>query len=129
MSGAHGLHGLALAAIRSAPQRPVIARTNCITTIPEFRGYAAVAGMFDHAAFFAAFNFPADFSRKLKMVTAVVNGPRAIRFHVNRVVGIGYQVFVLPFAGMNADVRHANYRQAVPAFRAHGAAAAIQSDG
>src|SRR3984885_16044817 len=108
MPRTHRLHRLTFSAIRRAPQRPIIARTNRVTTIPEFRGDAAVAGMLDHPALFAAFNFPADFRGKLEMVAPVVDRPRAIRFHVNRVVGIGNQVFIFPFAGMNADVGHAN---------------------
>src|ERR1700722_9009877 len=58
---AHRLHRLAFAAIRSAPERPVIASTNCVATIPEFSGDPAVAGILDHAAFFAAFDLPTDF--------------------------------------------------------------------
>src|ERR1019366_1543933 len=66
VSGAHGLHRLAFSAIRSAPQSPVIARADGVTTIPKFGGDAAVAGMLNHAAFFVAFNFPANFGGELK---------------------------------------------------------------
>src|SRR5271169_1823967 len=95
---AHRLHGLALAAIRRAPERPVIARANGVATIPEFGGDAAVAGILDHAVFFAAFDLPADFGGELKVVAAIVDGPRAVGLHEDRVVGVGDQVVVFPGA-------------------------------
>src|ERR1700730_15026718 len=68
---AHCLDGLTLPAIRRAPERPVIAGANRVAVIPEFCGDAAVAGILQHASFFAAFNVPADFGGKLEMVAAV----------------------------------------------------------
>ena len=129
MACAHGLHGLAFAAIGRAPERPVIARTDCVATVPEFGGDAAVAGIFYHAAQLAAFYFPADFGGKLKMIAAIVNGPGAIGLHQDRVVGIGDQIVVTPRAGIDADIGHANHRQAIPGFGAHGAAGARFADG
>jgi hypothetical protein len=70
----------------------VLARANRVATVPEFRGDAAVAGIFQHARFLAALDFPADFGGKLKMVAAVVDGPRAIRLHQNGVVRVGDQI-------------------------------------
>src|ERR1700683_1214742 len=124
----HHLLRLAFATIRRAPQSPVITRANGIATVPEFGGDAAVAGVLDHAALFAAFNLPADFGGKLKMVAAVVNRPGTVRFHVNGIVCIGNQIAKFPRAGLEADVRHADDRQAIPALGAHGAAAAIEAD-
>src|SRR5579863_49066 len=122
MAGSHGLHRLTFAAVRRAPERPIIARADGVATIPEFSGDAAVARILDHAALFAAFDLPAYFGGKLKMVAAVVDGPRAVRFHQDGVVGIGDQVVVFPRAGIDADVGHANHGQAVPAFAPHRAA-------
>ena len=125
----HRLHRLTFSAIRRAPQSPIIARANRVTAIPKFRSDAAITGMLNHSALFAALNFPADFGGKLEMVAAVVDGTGAICFHVNRIVRIRQSdTFIFPFAGMNADVGHANNRQAIPAFRSHRAAAAIQSN-
>ena len=47
----------------------------------------------------------------------------------NGVVGIGDEIFVAPRAGQQADIGHANDGQAVPAFRAHGAAGSREADG
>ena len=129
VTGAHRLHRLALAAIGRAPKRPMIARADRVATIPEFGGDAAVAGILDHAAFLAALDFPADFGGKLKMIAAVVDRPRAIRLHQDCVVRVGDQVVVFPRAGIDADVGHANDRQAVPAFGAHGAVRALFANG
>ena len=54
MTGAHHLFRLALAAVRSAPQRPVIARADGVAGIPELRGDAAVARILQHADALAA---------------------------------------------------------------------------
>src|SRR6202041_424932 len=129
MSGAHHLLGLALATVGSAPQRPIVPRTNGVATVPEFRGDPAVAGILDHATSLTPLDLPADFRRKLEMISLVVNGPGAVRLHQDRVVGIGDQVFILPGAGIDADVGHANHGQAVPAFAAHCASGALLTDG
>src|ERR1700723_4357621 len=89
MSGAHRLHRVAFAAIWRAPERPMLARANRIPTIPELSGNAAVARILDHAAFFAALDLPSNFGGKLEMITPVVDGPRSIRLHQNRIIGIG----------------------------------------
>src|SRR6202453_4596770 len=89
VSGAHGLHGLAFAAVGRPPKRPVIARADGVAAIPEFRGAAAVAGALNHAAFLAAFNLPTDFGGKLKLIAAIVDRPGTIRFHQDGVVGVG----------------------------------------
>jgi len=75
---AHSLHGLALSTIGRAPQCPVIESADSITGIPELGGNTAVARIFQHADFLSAFDFPADFGGKLKLVTAVIDRPRAI---------------------------------------------------
>ena len=61
MPGAHGLHRLPLAAIRRAPQRPMLARAYRVATVPEFRRNPAITRIFNHAAFLAALNLPANF--------------------------------------------------------------------
>ena len=61
MARAHGLHGLPFSAIGGAPQRPMIELADGVAGIPELRGNSAVAGIFEHADFLSAFDFPADF--------------------------------------------------------------------
>src|SRR5579864_2895902 len=102
MARAHRLHGLAFAAIRRAPKRPIFARANRVATVPEFRGDAAVARSLDHPTTFAVLDLPADFRGELKMVTAVGDGPRAICFHINSAIGAGNQVVEFAVAGQNA---------------------------
>src|SRR6202007_2415016 len=118
--GSHGLHGLPLAAIRRAPQCPMLFRTNRIAGIPELRGNSPVTGILQHANFLSAFDFPADLRGKLKLVAPVINGPRFIRLHENALVSIGDETVLLPRAGKQTDVGHANDGQAIPALRAHG---------
>src|SRR6266704_318074 len=96
---AHGLHGLAFSAIGRAPQRPVIEFANGVARIPELRCNSAVAGIFQHADLLAAFDLPADFRRKLKLVAAVIDGPGAICFHQDSVVSVGDQIVILPGTG------------------------------
>jgi hypothetical protein len=51
---------------------------NGVAGIPELGSNAAVAGVFQHADFLAAFNFPADLGGKLELIAPVIDGPRAI---------------------------------------------------
>src|SRR6266404_3245974 len=125
---AHSLHGLALSTIGRAPQCPVIESADSITGIPELGGNTAVARIFQHADFLSAFDFPADFGGKLKLVTAVIDRPRAICLHENSVVGVGDQIVVVPGAGEQTDIGHSNDGEAVPAFGAHGSGRAVESD-
>src|ERR1700722_8543889 len=98
MACTHGLHGLAFSAIGGAPERPIVARADCVAAIPEFGSDATIAGVLDHAALFPAFDFPSNFRRKLKMIAAVVDGPGTVRVHQDRVVGVSDQIVVLPCA-------------------------------
>src|SRR5262249_12923829 len=81
MSRAHGLHRLPFAAVRRPPQRPIVKFANRVARIPEFGGDSAIAWILQHAHFFPALNLPADFGRKLKLVSPVINGPRPVRVH------------------------------------------------
>src|ERR1700752_4666084 len=103
MARSHRLHGLALSAVGRAPKRPIVARTDCIAAIPKFGGDAAVAGVFDHAAFFSAFDFPANFRRELEMIPAIVDRPGTIRLEQDCIVGVGGQIVVLPCTRIDAD--------------------------
>ncbi len=101
---------------------------NGVAGIPELRGDAAVAGIFEHADLFSAFDLPADFGGKLKLVAAVVDGPGAVCLHEDAILSVGDEIAVVPGAGEQTDVGHSNNGQAVPAFRAHGSGRAIQTD-
>src|SRR3970040_2239040 len=48
VAGAHGLRGLALAAIGRAPKRPVVFIADGVAGIPKLRGDAAIAGVLEH---------------------------------------------------------------------------------
>src|SRR5215471_5400037 len=117
----HGLHGLAFAAVGSAPQDPMVGAANGVAGVPEFGGNPAIAGIFDHAPLLAALDFPADFGRELKLVAAVVDGPGTVGVHENGVVSVGEEIFEGPGAWPEAHIGHANHWEAVPAFGTHRA--------
>src|SRR5215510_3941233 len=119
MACAHGLHGLTLAAIWSAPESPKLFAANRVAGIPELRGDAAVARIFQHANLLAAFDFPADFSRELKLVATVVDRPGTIGLHPDAVIGACDQLIRCTGTRLEADIGHANDGQAIPALRAH----------
>src|SRR5271166_3432766 len=73
--GAHHLLWLALTAIRSPPQCPLLARANRIQRIPEFRGDARIRRILHHARALAILDLPSDLAAKLKVVALVVNRP------------------------------------------------------
>src|SRR5262250_2386006 len=62
VSRAHNLLGLSFAAIRSAPQSPLIARTNRIHAIPELGRDAGIRRIFQHAPALAMLDLPSNFA-------------------------------------------------------------------
>src|SRR5207247_7540940 len=89
VAGAHGLHRLALAAIRQAPQGPKLPPANRVAGVPEFRGDPPVARVLEHASPFAVLDFPADFRSELKVVAPIVNGPAPVGLKIDSVLGVG----------------------------------------
>src|ERR1019366_8221250 len=107
VSRAHGLRGLALAA-------------NGVAGVPEFGGDAAIAGILQHAYFFALADLPPQLAAKLEVVAPVINRPAPVGLHVDAVVRIGDQVLRLPGAGQEADVGHPDQRDTIPSVGPHG---------
>src|SRR5271156_1741842 len=75
VAGADHLLGLSLAAIRNAPQHPVLAIRDGGAGIPKLGRDAAVGGILQHANALAVLDFPGDLAAKLEIVTFVVDGP------------------------------------------------------
>src|SRR5271166_311872 len=80
---AHHLLRLALAAVRNTPQRPVLARSDGLAGVPEFRGDAAISRVFEHANAFAVADLPSDFTAELEVIALVVDRPALVGLHVN----------------------------------------------
>src|SRR6476646_10950335 len=89
MPGSHRLHGLALAAVGSAPQRPLVTRADGVHGVPELRCDSRIRRILEHAPQLAALDLPADLAAELKVITLVVNRPRTIGLHENAIVGAG----------------------------------------
>src|SRR5215469_110905 len=79
----HGLHKLAFAAVWSAPKRPLVAGADGVHGIPEFRSNPGIGRILQHAAQFAAFDFPANLASKLEVVALIVNRPGVVGLHEN----------------------------------------------
>src|SRR5579864_5998347 len=75
VAGAHDLFGLAFAAVRNAPEGPVLRSGDGGARVPEFGSDAAVAGILEHADALAVADFPADFAAELELVALIVDGP------------------------------------------------------
>ena len=86
MSCAHGLHGLAFAAIWRTPQGPLVAGADGVHGIPELGGDAGIRRVLDHPAQLALLDLPANFAAKLKVVALVVNRPRTVRLQIDRAI-------------------------------------------
>ena len=128
MPGSHHLLWLSFAAIRSAPERPLIFGTNRLQGIPELRRNARVRRVFHHAHPLTVHDLPPNLATELEVVTLVVNRPGAIRLHQDAAVGRGNQLFQAQrlLTRQQADVRHADHRQPIPPFGAHRATRAVQ---
>src|SRR5438477_10871803 len=130
MARSHHLLRLAFAAIWRSPQSPLVARADRIHRVPEFSCNSRIRGILQHAGSLALLDFPTYFGAELKVITFVVDGPRTVRLKQNSVIGRGNELLQRKrlFARQNADIGHADYRQAVPAFGAQRAARALQTD-
>src|SRR5205085_1421757 len=120
MSRSHHLLGLAFAAIGHAPQRPVLAARDGRAGIPELRRNPAVAWVFQHAHAAPVANLPARLAAELKVVALVVDRPAPVGLHVNGMVHVEDLIERL-FARLQANVGHADQRQARPAVGPHAA--------
>ncbi len=129
MAGADHLLGLALAAIRNAPQHPMIAIGDGGAGIPKLGGDAAVGRILEHANALAVSNLPGDLAAELEVVALVVDGPAPVGLHVNGVAHAGENFVERLLAGQQADVGHADERQPRPTGGAHGAVGTRLADG
>ena len=73
MACAHHLLRLSFAAIRSAPERPLVARADRIQRIPELGRDAGIRWVFHHAHSLAVLDLPTDLTAELKVVTLIVD--------------------------------------------------------
>src|SRR6266849_2355747 len=86
MSGAHNLLRLALAAVWSSPQRPLVARADRIHRIPKLRGDPGIRRIFQHPHPPAVLDLPRNLASELKVVAFVVNRPGLVGLHVDALV-------------------------------------------
>src|ERR1700752_1456616 len=105
---------LSLAAVGGAPHEPVLIVAYSITGIPEFGSDAGVCAITQHLPEFAILDLVTDFGAELEVVALIVNGPGAIRFHVDAIVRVSNQIVVIPCARFDAHIRHADDRDTIP---------------
>src|SRR3954469_5283188 len=101
---------------------PFVARADRIHGVPKFRGYSRIGGILEHASKLAILDLPSNLAPELKVVALIVDRPGAVRLHIHSVVGVGNELVKGkgPLARKNADISHADERNAVPSFCAHG---------
>src|SRR5581483_4816250 len=130
VSRSHHLLRLAFPAVRSSPQSPLVARADSVHRIPELGRDTRIRGVLQHPHAFTVLDLPPNLASTLKVISLVVNGPRAVGLHQDRVIGRRDELLrgqrLLP--RQDADVRHSNHRQPVPSFGAQGPAGTIQPD-
>src|ERR1700683_290792 len=131
VAGAHHLLRLALAAIRSAPERPLLAGTNCVQRIPELGRDAGVRRILHDAYTLAMLDLPPDLAAELKVISTVIDRPGAIGLHQNAVIGRGNQLLQPQrlLARQQADISHPNHGQTIPTFGPKRSSRAILTDG
>src|SRR6202522_606613 len=131
MPRSHHLLRLSLAAIRRTPQRPLVTRADRLQRVPEFRRDSRVRRILHHPNPLAILDLPPDLAAKLKVITLVVNRPRAIGLHQDSVIGGRNQLLESQrfFAGQQTDVSHADHRKPVPSLGAHRPTRAVLADG
>src|SRR5947209_18606423 len=107
MPGSHHLLWLSFAAIRSAPERPLIFGTNRRQGIPELWRNARVRRVFHHAHPLTVHDLPPNLVTELEVVTLVVNRPAATRLHQDAAASRSNHLFQAKWrlARQQADVR------------------------
>src|SRR5260370_33885883 len=86
MARAHHLLGLSFAAIRGAPERPLIAGTDRIERIPELRRDSGIRRILHRADTLAMLDLPTAFAAELQIVAPVVKRPGAVGLYENAVI-------------------------------------------
>ena len=109
--GVADLAGLALAAVRRAPERPLVGPAEHVHRRPEPRADAGVGRVAQHPAALAVLDLPADLAAELEVQPLVVDRPRAVGVHVDPVVGRGDHLLERVSPGQQADVGHPHHRQ------------------
>src|SRR5258705_8498160 len=121
----HHLLGLPLAAVRRAPQRPMLRPRDRRARVPELRADPAVARILQHAPALAVPNLPGDLAPELEVVALVVDRPALVGLHVNAAIGSAENCLQRLPARLEADVSHADQRDPPPAVRPHRPVRAI----
>src|SRR5438477_6450062 len=98
VAGVADLAGLTLAAVRRAPHRPLRLRAYRVRAAPELGGDAGVRGAAQRPRALPVLDLPPDLRAELEVQPPVVDRPRAVRVHVDAVVGVGDQVLERPRA-------------------------------
>src|SRR5262245_21452149 len=110
----HDLHGLALPAVRQAPEHPALPVTDGIARSPEFGRRAPVRRILDETLALATDDLPAVLGAELKVETPIVDAPRAVRVHEDAVLRGRDDGLELLVPGKEADVGHADEREVAP---------------
>src|SRR5579864_1558625 len=104
------LLGLPLAAIRHAPQSPVIPVCDGHTGIPELRRDSAIGRILEHTHSLAIANLPSDLASELEVVALVVDRPASVGFHRDRMAHPAKYFIQRLLARKQAHVGHADER-------------------
>src|SRR5688572_4823964 len=75
VSGTHGLHRLAFAAVWSPPEPPVPGARNRIARVPELRGHARIRAVLQEPPQFALLDLVSDLRAELEVEPHVVDAP------------------------------------------------------
>src|SRR5579872_973103 len=123
------LFRLALAAVRDAPQHPMIAIGNGRAGVPELGRDPAVSWILQHPHAPAVANLPGDLAAELEVVAFIVDGPAPVGLHVDGVAHSAENLLQRLLAGQQTDVGHADERKPRPTGGAHGSIRPLLTDG
>ena len=127
VAGVADLARLALAAVRRAPRHDL--RRQHVHRAPELRADPGVRRVAQQPPELTVLHLVADLAAELEVEPLVVDRPRAVRLHVDAVVGGGDDLLERVRPGLEADVRHPHHRQPGPAVGAHAAGVVEPGDG
>ena len=112
---------LPFAAIWRPPHNPILCTTDRVATVPEFRGNSGIGRIAQHLPQLAILYLVTHLRSKLEVVSAIIDRPRPVGFHVDPIIGVGDEVLKAPGTRLQAHIGHADQRNAVPTGGAHAA--------
>src|SRR5205823_2492211 len=105
---------LPLAAVRRAPQHPLLGPAHRVAGTPELSGDPSVVGVPVEVGELAVLDPMGHLASELEVHALVVDRPRRVGGHEDSVLRVAQDLTERPLPGLEVDVGHADEREVLP---------------